>query len=244
MFKNLSVLAAGMLLGTAAHATTLASTSATTTYHRATVDGVGIFYREAGPRNAPTIVLLHGFPSSSRQFDALIPLLATRYHLIAPEEWLRSGRIFPVWWDWNTFQPFSTELHQALGQALWNGRAAMVVTGNLMWREARRKRDAAMQPRAARNVARVTVGVCVGTCVGLFFTNRGGQSLDQYFLSWRQLPWRLAGSPTLASSPRVVRNASSAGADTSMKSRTPARNAASVHSGCASEPSATIGNPG
>lgn len=45
--------------------------------------------------------------------------------------------------------------------------AAMVVTGNLMWLEARRKRDAAMQPRAARNMARVTVGVCVGTCVGL-----------------------------------------------------------------------------
>jgi pimeloyl-ACP methyl ester carboxylesterase len=85
MLKNLSVLAAGMLLGTVAHASTLASTSATTTYHRAMVDGVGIFYREAGPRNAPTIVLLHGFPSSSRQFDALIPLLAARYHLIAPD---------------------------------------------------------------------------------------------------------------------------------------------------------------
>ena len=61
------------------------STSATTSYHRVTVDGVGIFYREAGPKNAPTIVLLHGFPSSSREFDALIPLLATRYHLIAPD---------------------------------------------------------------------------------------------------------------------------------------------------------------
>ena len=45
--------------------------------------------------------------------------------------------------------------------------AGMVLTGNLMWLEARRKRDAAMQPRAARNVARATVGVCVGTCVGI-----------------------------------------------------------------------------
>jgi pimeloyl-ACP methyl ester carboxylesterase len=63
----------------------LESTSATTTYHRLTVDGVGIFYREAGPKDAPTIVLLHGFPSSSREFDTLIPLLATRYHLIAPD---------------------------------------------------------------------------------------------------------------------------------------------------------------
>lgn len=61
------------------------STSATTSYHRLTIDGVGIFYREAGPKEAPTIVLLHGFPSSSREFDTLIPLLATRYHLIAPD---------------------------------------------------------------------------------------------------------------------------------------------------------------
>ena len=58
---------------------------ATTTYHRVTVDGVGVFYREAGPKDAPAIVLLHGFPSSSREFDTLIPLLATRYHLIAPD---------------------------------------------------------------------------------------------------------------------------------------------------------------
>ena len=63
----------------------LHSTTATTTYHRVQVDGVEIFYREAGPRDAPTIVLLHGFPSSSRGFDTLIPLLATRYHLIAPD---------------------------------------------------------------------------------------------------------------------------------------------------------------
>jgi pimeloyl-ACP methyl ester carboxylesterase len=63
----------------------LESTSATTTYHRMTVDGVGVFYREAGSENAPAIVLLHGFPSSSREFDTLIPLLAKRYHLIAPD---------------------------------------------------------------------------------------------------------------------------------------------------------------
>jgi pimeloyl-ACP methyl ester carboxylesterase len=61
------------------------STSATTTYHRLAVDGVSVFYREAGPREATTIVLLHGFPSSSREFDTLIPLLATRYHVVAPD---------------------------------------------------------------------------------------------------------------------------------------------------------------
>jgi pimeloyl-ACP methyl ester carboxylesterase len=85
MTKTLSLLVAGMVLGVSAHAAPLSSTSVTTTYHRATVDGVGIFYREAGPKDAPAIVLLHGFPSSSRQFDALIPLLATRFHLIAPD---------------------------------------------------------------------------------------------------------------------------------------------------------------
>ncbi len=63
----------------------LPSTSSTTTYHRADVDGVGIFFREAGPRDAPTMLLLHGYPSSSRQYDALLPLLADRYHLIAPD---------------------------------------------------------------------------------------------------------------------------------------------------------------
>lgn len=64
---------------------TMPSTSATTTYHRAQVDGLSIFYREAGSKEAPTIVLLHGYSSSSRMFDALIPLLAGRYHLIAPD---------------------------------------------------------------------------------------------------------------------------------------------------------------
>src|SRR5476651_1051063 len=68
-----------------AKTTVLYSTSATTTYHRAQVDGVGIFYREAGPKDAPTIVLLHGFPSSSRMYDTLMPLLASRYHMIAPD---------------------------------------------------------------------------------------------------------------------------------------------------------------
>jgi pimeloyl-ACP methyl ester carboxylesterase len=77
--------AAALIVGHAARAATLESTSATTTYHRMTVDGVGVFYREAGPKDAPTLVLLHGFPSSSREFDTLIPLLATGYHLIAPD---------------------------------------------------------------------------------------------------------------------------------------------------------------
>ncbi len=63
----------------------LPSTSRTTTYHTISVDGVRIFYREAGPMDAPTILLLHGFPSSSRMFETLIPLLADRYHVVAPD---------------------------------------------------------------------------------------------------------------------------------------------------------------
>src|SRR6476659_7249239 len=77
--------AAASIVGHRVQTTSLESTSATTTYHRMTVDGVGVFYREAGPKNAPAIVLLHGFPSSSREFDTLIPLLATRLHLVAPD---------------------------------------------------------------------------------------------------------------------------------------------------------------
>jgi pimeloyl-ACP methyl ester carboxylesterase len=61
------------------------SVSATTTYHTAEVDGLRVFYREAGPKNAPTLLLLHGFPSSSAMFATLIPLLADRYHVVAPD---------------------------------------------------------------------------------------------------------------------------------------------------------------
>jgi pimeloyl-ACP methyl ester carboxylesterase len=55
------------------------------TYKTVTVNGLNIFYREAGPSNAPAVLLLHGFPSSSRMFDTLLPLLADRFHLIAPD---------------------------------------------------------------------------------------------------------------------------------------------------------------
>jgi pimeloyl-ACP methyl ester carboxylesterase len=56
------------------------------TLHRTvTVDGLDIFYREAGPQDAPTIVLLHGFPTSSQMFRNLIPALADRFHVVAPD---------------------------------------------------------------------------------------------------------------------------------------------------------------
>jgi pimeloyl-ACP methyl ester carboxylesterase len=56
-----------------------------TAYHHANVRGQKLFYREAGPANAPTIVLLHGFPSSSHMFRDLIPRLADKFHVIAPD---------------------------------------------------------------------------------------------------------------------------------------------------------------
>lgn len=49
------------------------------------VDGLNIFYREAGAKDAPAILLLHGFPSSSHMFRDLIPLLADRFHIVAPD---------------------------------------------------------------------------------------------------------------------------------------------------------------
>ncbi|MGA2124747.1 MAG: alpha/beta hydrolase [Xanthobacteraceae bacterium] len=56
-----------------------------THYKTAKVDGVDIFYREAGPADGPVVLLLHGFPTSSHMFRNLIPTLAARYHLIAPD---------------------------------------------------------------------------------------------------------------------------------------------------------------
>jgi pimeloyl-ACP methyl ester carboxylesterase len=56
-----------------------------TFYRTKDIDGLAIFYREAGPKDAPTIVLLHGFPSSSRMFEPLFARLADRYHLVAPD---------------------------------------------------------------------------------------------------------------------------------------------------------------
>ena len=56
-----------------------------TSYRTAQIDGLSIFYREAGPRDAPTLLLLHGFPSSSRMFEPLFRGLADRYHLVAPD---------------------------------------------------------------------------------------------------------------------------------------------------------------
>jgi pimeloyl-ACP methyl ester carboxylesterase len=62
----------------------------TTTYNYAKIDSVKLFYRAAGNKSNPTIVLLHGYPSSSHSYRNLIPMLATHYHVIAPDN-LGSG---------------------------------------------------------------------------------------------------------------------------------------------------------
>jgi pimeloyl-ACP methyl ester carboxylesterase len=54
-------------------------------FKSAVVDGLNLFYREAGPKGAPVIVLLHGFPSSSTMFSGLLPRLGLHYHVIAPD---------------------------------------------------------------------------------------------------------------------------------------------------------------
>jgi pimeloyl-ACP methyl ester carboxylesterase len=56
-----------------------------TLYRTVNIDGINIFYRETGPKDAPTLLLLHGLPSSSRMFQPLLERLADKYHLIAPD---------------------------------------------------------------------------------------------------------------------------------------------------------------
>ena len=81
---------AGAFLGLALAATTSSAQTKTTPvnpviYKTEKVDGLDIFYREAGPANAPTILLLHGFPSSSHMYRDLINDLKDSYHVIAPD---------------------------------------------------------------------------------------------------------------------------------------------------------------
>jgi pimeloyl-ACP methyl ester carboxylesterase len=56
-----------------------------TAYRNVAIDGLNVFYREAGDPNSPALLLLHGFPSSSHMFRALIPALAQRYRVVAPD---------------------------------------------------------------------------------------------------------------------------------------------------------------
>ena len=69
-----------------ASTTTAPARTCPVTHHRtAVIDGINMFYREAGPADGPAVVLLHGFPTSSHMFRNLIPALADRYRVIAPD---------------------------------------------------------------------------------------------------------------------------------------------------------------
>lgn len=90
-----------------------------TTYHYQKVKALSMFYREAGSKLNPTIVLLHGYPSSSHTYRNLIPLLATEYHVIAPDN-LGSGfsdRLDPdqVRYTFDTLANYTTALLDSLG---------------------------------------------------------------------------------------------------------------------------------
>lgn len=86
------IAAALALSSSAAHASPVATpaaanvaSTAAVSYQTVKIGKLNIFYREAGPKDAPTLLLLHGFPTSSQMFRNLIPLLADRYHIIAPD---------------------------------------------------------------------------------------------------------------------------------------------------------------
>lgn len=93
LFHNLSVRAALVLLTIitavvplqAADGRAAADAAHPTLFKTVKVNGLDIFYREAGPTNAPVLLLLHGFPTSSHMFRNLIPALSDRYHVIAPD---------------------------------------------------------------------------------------------------------------------------------------------------------------
>src|SRR6202167_6311853 len=77
--------AAPMPPADAAEAEAEAETNVIVHYRTTKIDGVDVFYREAGPSNGPVVLLLHGFPTSSHMFRNLLPALADRYHVIAPD---------------------------------------------------------------------------------------------------------------------------------------------------------------
>ena len=82
---GLTALFLAALPGSAAAQTKGSATNPLVTYGTETIEGLDIFYREAGRPGAPHIVLLHGFPTSSHMFRNVIPLLAEDFHVIAPD---------------------------------------------------------------------------------------------------------------------------------------------------------------
>ncbi|MFC6066506.1 alpha/beta fold hydrolase [Streptomyces ochraceiscleroticus] len=99
-----------------------------TVHHRtATVNGLDVFYREAGDPKAPAVVLLHGFPTSSHMFRNLIPALADRYHVIAPDHIGFGQSAMPALQDFPYTFDALAEVTSGLLQHLGIGRFATYV---------------------------------------------------------------------------------------------------------------------
>ena len=79
------ILALVMTIGPFANAAEKEPNSTQVFYRTVKIDGLDIFYREAGPKDAPAVLLLHGFPTSSHMFRNLIPALEDKFHLVAPD---------------------------------------------------------------------------------------------------------------------------------------------------------------
>lgn len=85
MFVSRILPVAALLLASSLSATAAEPTIAQAFYRTVEIKDLSIFYREAGPQDAPTLLLLHGFPTSSHMFRELIPTLAEKYHVVAPD---------------------------------------------------------------------------------------------------------------------------------------------------------------
>src|SRR5690349_3549227 len=115
-------------------------------HHRTvTVRGQQVFFREAGPAGAPVVLLLHGYPTSSRMFRHLIPRLADRYHVVAPDHigFGRSATPAPTEFDY-TFDSL-TDVTEGLLDQLGIDRFAMYVQdygAPIGWRLALRRPSA------------------------------------------------------------------------------------------------------
>jgi hypothetical protein len=88
---------------------------------------------------------------------------ATAYHLTGPKLWLDAGRIFSIWWDWATFQPFALEMHGAYGMAIGGGRGAMTAAALLV----------ALTAVPAYGLGRELAGATTGALAALLWVGQG-----------------------------------------------------------------------
>src|SRR3954453_15416464 len=100
---------------------------AETSYHTIDVGGLDIFYREAGRAAAPVVLLLHGFPTSSRMFRNLIPMLADKYRVVAPDYPAFGHSAVPSRFNFHYTHAHLSEVVEALIDKLGVRRFAMYV---------------------------------------------------------------------------------------------------------------------